>query len=162
MKGATAVKDPVCGMGIETATAAGRTEYKRQTYYFCGSRCNDKFALLVAIPGQVFRNAEERWWLLQLNPTMPSARAWERLSMIDPVNHAWNAGAIAIYKVGPFVVASDVYALSPHTGRGGWTWYSGAAGWMCRLIVESFLGLRLEADKPHVEPCIPHTGRPSR
>ncbi len=75
--------------------------------------------------------------------------------MIDPVNHAWNAGAIAIYKVEPYVVASDVYALSPHTGRGDWTWYSGAAGRMCRLIVESFLGLRLEADKLHVEPCIP-------
>jgi cellobiose phosphorylase len=82
-------------------------------------------------------------------------RAWELLSIINPVKHAWSAESIAIYKVEPYVVASDVYALSPHTGRGGWTWYSGSAGWMYRLIVESILGLRLEVDKLHVEPCIP-------
>jgi len=81
--------------------------------------------------------------------------AWELLSIINPVNHAWRAESIAIYKVEPYVVASDVYALSPHTGRGGWTWYSGSAGWMYRLIVESILGLRLEADKLYIEPCIP-------
>ena len=47
----------------------------------------------------------------------------------------------------PYVVAADVYAVSPHTGRGGWTWYTGSAGWMYRLIVESLLGLKLEVDK---------------
>ena len=82
-------------------------------------------------------------------------RAWELLAIINPVNHAWSAESIATYKVEPYVVASDVYALPPHVGRGGWTWYSGSAGWMYRLIVESILGLRLEADKLHVEPCIP-------
>ena len=82
-------------------------------------------------------------------------RAWELLSIINPAKHAWSAESVAIYKVEPYVVASDVYALPPHTGRGGWTWYSGSAGWMYRLIVESILGLRLEADKLHVEPCIP-------
>ena len=82
-------------------------------------------------------------------------RAWELLSIINPVNHAASAESMAIYKVEPYVVASDVYALSPHTGRGGWTWYSGSAGWMYRLIVESILGLRREADKLHFEPCIP-------
>ena len=55
----------------------------------------------------------------------------------------------------PYVVAADVYALKPHTGRGGWTWYTGSAGWMYRLMVESLLGLRLEVDKLHVAPCIP-------
>jgi len=53
------------------------------------------------------------------------------------------------------VVAADVYAVEPHEGRGGWTWYTGSAAWMYRLIVESLLGLRLEADKLYVEPCIP-------
>jgi cellobiose phosphorylase len=53
------------------------------------------------------------------------------------------------------VVAADVYALSPHTGRGGWSWYTGSAGWMYRLIVESLLGLRLEVDKLHFAPCLP-------
>ena len=63
--------------------------------------------------------------------------------------------AIATYKVEPYVVAADVYALSPHTGRGGWTWYTGSAGWMYRLIMESLLGLRLEVDKLRFAPCLP-------
>ena len=55
----------------------------------------------------------------------------------------------------PYVVSADVYALSPHTGRGGWTWYTASAGWMYRLILESLLGLRLEVDKLSVAPCLP-------
>ncbi len=82
-------------------------------------------------------------------------RAWELFAMINPVNHAGSPEAIATYKVEPYVVAADVYALSPHTGRGGWTWYTGSAGWMYRLIVESLLGLRLEVDKLHFTPCLP-------
>jgi cellobiose phosphorylase len=82
-------------------------------------------------------------------------RAWELLAMINPVNHARSPEGIATYKVEPYVVAADVYALSPHTGRGGWTWYTGSAGWMYRLIVESLLGLRLEVDKLRVAPCLP-------
>ena len=84
-----------------------------------------------------------------------SRRAWELTAMINPVNHARSAEAIATYKVEPYVVAADVYALSPHTGRGGWTWYTGSAGWMYRLIVESLLGLRLEVDKLRFVPCLP-------
>jgi cellobiose phosphorylase len=84
-----------------------------------------------------------------------SRRAWELLAMINPVNHARSPEGTAIYKVEPYVVAADVYALSPHTGRGGWTWYTGSAGWMYRLIVESLLGLRLEVDRLHVAPCLP-------
>ncbi|MGA8570846.1 MAG: glucoamylase family protein [Desulfobaccales bacterium] len=82
-------------------------------------------------------------------------RAWELLAMINPVNHASSPEEIAIYKVEPYVVTADVYALSPHTGRGGWTWYTGSAGWMYRLIVESLLGLRLEVDKLRFTPCLP-------
>jgi cyclic beta-1,2-glucan synthetase len=82
-------------------------------------------------------------------------RAWELFAMINPVNHARTTEEIASYKVEPYVVAADVYAVSPHTGRGGWTWYTGSAGWMYRLIVESLLGLRLEVDKLHVAPCLP-------
>ena len=62
---------------------------------------------------------------------------------------------MAIYKVEPYVVAADVYAATPHTGRGGWTWYTGSAGWMYRLIVESLLGLRLDVDKLRFAPCLP-------
>lgn len=84
-----------------------------------------------------------------------SRRAWELLTMINPVNHGGSSKGIKTYKVEPYVVAADVYAVPPHTGRGGWTWYTGAAGWMYRLIVESLLGLRLEGNKLHVEPCLP-------
>jgi cellobiose phosphorylase len=84
-----------------------------------------------------------------------SRRAWELLAMINPLNHAKSPEGIATYKVEPYVVAADVYALSPHTGRGGWTWYTASAGWMYRLIVESLLGLRLEVDKLRFAPCLP-------
>jgi len=82
-------------------------------------------------------------------------RAWELLAMINPLNHAASAEQVAIYKVEPYVVAADVYALAPHTGRGGWSWYTGAAGWTYRLIVESLLGLRLEGGQLHLAPCLP-------
>jgi cellobiose phosphorylase len=84
-----------------------------------------------------------------------SRRSWELLAMISPVNHARSPEGMVAYKVEPYVVAADVYALSPHTGRGGWTWYTGSAGWMYRLIVESLLGLRLEVDKLLFAPCLP-------
>jgi len=84
-----------------------------------------------------------------------SRRAWDLWAMINPVNHARSPEGIAIYKVEPYVVAADVYAVTPHIGRGGWTWYTGSAGWMYRLIVESLLGLTLEVDKLHVAPCLP-------
>ncbi len=82
-------------------------------------------------------------------------RAWELLGMINPVNHASTPAGVATYKVEPYVIAADVYAVSPHTGRGGWTWYTGSAGWMYRLIVESLLGLSLEVDKLRITPCLP-------
>jgi len=84
-----------------------------------------------------------------------SKRAWELLQIINPVNHTSSPEDMAVYKVEPYVVAADIYAVKPHTGRGGWTWYTGSAGWMYRLIVESLLGLRLEVDKLYIEPCIP-------
>ena len=82
-------------------------------------------------------------------------RAWELFAMINPVNHAKSAEETAVYKVEPYVVAADVYAAPPHTGRGGWTWYTGSSAWMYRLIVESLLGLSLEVDKLRFTPCLP-------
>ncbi|MDP1904503.1 MAG: glucoamylase family protein [Pseudomonadota bacterium] len=84
-----------------------------------------------------------------------SRRAWELTTLINPANHAKSREAIAVYKVEPYVMAADVYAVAPHIGRGGWTWYTGSAGWMYRLILESLLGLRLEIDRLHIAPCLP-------
>ncbi len=84
-----------------------------------------------------------------------STNAWELLGIINPVNHTKTHEAITKYKAEPYVMAADVYSLSPHTGRGGWTWYTGSAGWMYRLITESLLGLKLEVDKLYIEPCLP-------
>jgi cellobiose phosphorylase len=82
-------------------------------------------------------------------------RAWELTTMMNPVNHARTPDGMATYKVEPYVIAADVYAVAPHTGRGGWSWYTGSAGWMYRLIVESLLGVRLEGNRLHFTPCIP-------
>jgi cyclic beta-1,2-glucan synthetase len=82
------------------------------------------------------------------------ARAWDLTAMINPVNHALTDESARRYMVEPYVVAADVYALPPHTGRGGWTWYTGSAGWMYRLVVESLLGLNREGDRLRLAPCL--------
>ncbi len=81
-------------------------------------------------------------------------RAWELLNLINPLNHADSAESVAVYKAEPYVVAADVYAIAPHIGRGGWTWYTGSAGWMYRLIVESLLGLRRSANRLQIQACV--------
>jgi cyclic beta-1,2-glucan synthetase len=78
-------------------------------------------------------------------------------SLLNPINHARTRSDVYRYKVEPYVIAADIYAAHPHTGRGGWTWYTGSAGWMQRAGVESILGLRLENDILHLSPCIPRT-----
>jgi cellobiose phosphorylase len=95
------------------------------------------------------------WTVMAFAALGDSRRAWDLFGLINPVNHAKSAQGIETYKVEPYVVAADVYAVAPHTGRGGWTWYTGSAGWMYRLIVESLLGLRLERDKLYITPCFP-------
>ncbi len=95
------------------------------------------------------------WTAMAFAALGDSRRAWELLAMINPVNHGRNKEEIATYKVEPYVVAADVYAVSPHTGRGGWTWYTGSAGWMYRLILESLLGLRREGEVLCFAPCLP-------
>jgi len=86
-------------------------------------------------------------------------RAWSLLGMINPIGHAADRDGVERYKAEPYVMTADVYGVAPHTGRGGWSWYTGSAGWMYRLIVESLLGLRLEvrADGAQlsVAPCLP-------
>jgi cellobiose phosphorylase len=97
------------------------------------------------------------WTIMAFAGMGDSARAWELFSMINPIHHSTTAEDLAIYKVEPYVVAADVYGVAPHTGRGGWTWYTGSAGWMYRLITESLLGLHLEVDQLRFAPLIPPT-----
>lgn len=82
-------------------------------------------------------------------------RAFEILSLLNPVNQARTPEDLSRYKVEPYVVAADVYSVPPHSGRGGWTWYTGAAGWMYRVGLEAILGIRLHGSKLRVDPCVP-------
>ena len=84
-------------------------------------------------------------------------KAGALFALLNPINHARTRSDVHRYKVEPYVIAADIYAVRPHTGRGGWTWYTGSAGWMQRAGVESILGLRLEGDILHLNPCIPKT-----
>ncbi|MDE2453699.1 MAG: cyclic beta 1-2 glucan synthetase, partial [Burkholderiales bacterium] len=88
-----------------------------------------------------------------------AARAWQVTDLINPLRHGGSAEAVAVYKVEPYVLAADVYSVAPHTGRGGWSWYTGSAGWMYRLLVESLLGITLRIDDDGarllIRPCLP-------
>lgn len=84
-----------------------------------------------------------------------SKRAWELFALLNPINHARSAQDCSVYMVEPYVMAADVYAASSHTGRGGWTWYTGSAALMYVFILESLLGLKLEVDRLTIKPCLP-------
>ena len=78
------------------------------------------------------------------------------LEMLNPVNHTRDAAAVARYQVEPYVIAADVYGAPPHVGRGGWTWYTGSAGWMYRVAVENLLGFRIVGGRAiRIAPAIP-------
>jgi len=82
-------------------------------------------------------------------------RAQALFALLNPINHALTAEAAIRYKVEPYVVAADVYSTAPHEGRGGWTWYTGSAGWMYRAGVEGILGLSRSGDTLLIDPCLP-------
>jgi cellobiose phosphorylase len=82
-------------------------------------------------------------------------RALELWNLINPVYHATTPLEAQHYKVEPYVVCADVYGAPPHTGRGGWTWYTGSASWLYRVALEAILGFKLQGNKFQVAPCIP-------
>jgi cyclic beta-1,2-glucan synthetase len=82
-------------------------------------------------------------------------RAFELYSLINPIRHSETPEEAELYKVEPYVVCADVYGAPPHTGRGGWTWYTGSASWMYRVGLEAILGLQLHGDHFRIDPCIP-------
>ena len=82
-------------------------------------------------------------------------KAVEILRMLSPVEHARTPEAVERYKVEPYVVASDVYSLEGHVGQGGWTWYTGSAGWMYRVWIEEVLGFKQRGNELRIDPVIP-------
>ena len=95
------------------------------------------------------------WIVMALAKLGSGDEAAEFFHMLNPINHGRTAADVARYKTEPYVMAGDVYARSPHAGRGGWSWYTGSAGWMYRAGIESILGLRRRGDTFMVDPCIP-------
>lgn len=95
------------------------------------------------------------WTVMAFAALGDNELVWELVQMISPINHARTADEIKVYKVEPYVMAADVYKVSSHLGRGGWTWYTGSAGWMYQAIMGSLLGLKVEGDKLSFSPCVP-------
>ncbi len=95
------------------------------------------------------------WAVMAMARLGNAQEAWRLFSIINPIRHADSPSGAATYKVEPYVVAADVYSARGHEGRGGWTWYTGSAGWMYRLLVEDLLGLRLNIDVLTVSPLFP-------
>lgn len=95
-------------------------------------------------------------WVIQALAMMGEGeKAWKYFHLINPINHSRTPMECATYKVEPYVMAADVYAVSPHIGRGGWTWYTGAAGWMYTIGMKHIIGLEVEGEKLRIHPCIP-------
>jgi cyclic beta-1,2-glucan synthetase len=99
------------------------------------------------------------WSVLAFAALGDGDKAGELFSLLNPINHASTRAGVYRYKVEPYVVAGDIYAEPPHVGRGGWTWYTGSAGWMYRAGLEWMLGFRLRGSVLHLDPCIPRAWR---
>jgi cyclic beta-1,2-glucan synthetase len=95
------------------------------------------------------------WAVMAFAVLGENERAWDLFTLINPVRHGATPSQIATYKVEPYVIAADVYAAAPHTGRGGWTWYTGSAGWMYRLLLETMLGVNLVGNHLVLTPRLP-------
>jgi cyclic beta-1,2-glucan synthetase len=99
------------------------------------------------------------WSLIAFATLGDGDRAGELFSMLNPINHTSTRTEVYRYKVEPYVMAADVYAEPQHVGRGGWTWYTGSAGWMYQAGLEAILGCRVRGASLVLEPCIPRTWR---
>ena len=95
------------------------------------------------------------WMVMAFAALGENERTWELLKMINPVNHGDSKDHISTYKVEPYVMAADVYKVPSHLGRGGWTWYTGSAGWMYQAIIQSLLGLKIAGTNMSFNPCMP-------
>ena len=95
-------------------------------------------------------------WALMASAKLGWAdHAWQAFTAISPAHRSATAMGRATYGIEPYVVAGDIETVTPHAGQGGWSWYTGAAGWLLRAAVESIIGVRIEAGRLHVKPCLP-------
>jgi cyclic beta-1,2-glucan synthetase len=99
------------------------------------------------------------WTLIAYARLHDGDRAGELFSLLNPISHSSTRAGLHKYRVEPYVAAGDVYAVWPHTGRGGWTWYTGSSGWMYRAGLESILGFELRGERLLIAPCIPRSWR---
>ena len=99
------------------------------------------------------------WTLIAYAKLGDGDRAGELFALLNPISHASTRAGLHKYKAEPYVAAGDVYAVPPHTGRGGWTWYTGSSSWMYRAGLESILGFELHGERLRIEPCIPRSWR---
>ena len=97
------------------------------------------------------------WTIMAFALLGESDRAWELFALINPIHHASTPKQGATYHLEPYVLAADVYAVAPHAGRGGWSWYTGSAGWMYRLLIETLLGFSRVGNELHLAPRLPGT-----
>ena len=95
------------------------------------------------------------WTVMAFAALGEGDKAAELFAMLNPINHARTRADAHRYKVEPYVVCADIYSMPPHVGRGGWTWYTGSAGWLQRAGMESLLGLKFAGATLRVDPCIP-------
>ena len=99
------------------------------------------------------------WTLIAYSMLGDGERAGELSALLNPISHSSTRAGLHKYKVEPYAAAGDVYAVPPHNGRGGWTWYTGSAGWMYRAGLESILGFKLQHDRLEINPCVPRWWR---
>ena len=99
------------------------------------------------------------WTMIAYSMLGDGERAGELFALLNPINHSSTRAGLHKYKVEPYAAVGDVYAVPPHTGRGGWTWYTGSAGWMYRAGLESILGFKLQQDRLEINPSIPRWWR---
>jgi cyclic beta-1,2-glucan synthetase len=99
------------------------------------------------------------WTLIAYAQLRDGDRAGELFTLLNPISHSSTRAGLHKYRVEPYVAAGDIYAVPPHTGRGGWSWYTGSAGWMYRAGLESILGFELRGERLTIAPCIPRSWR---
>jgi cellobiose phosphorylase len=95
------------------------------------------------------------WLIMAAAALEDKQRTYELIQMINPLNHGSTIEGIRKYKTEPYVIAADVYAVENRQGMGGWTWYTGSAGWMYQLLAESFFGLKRTGNRLTFKPCVP-------